>query len=430
MQNYSENIVQSKGNWRAITYDWNILDTYSKDNYCLYCLSDFQAAWLLSNVVYLSWITRQINYGGTTEELNGLAGELEYRLMNCLDLSTYQLQTLYENSQNQLLETYANDWDGSLPSSVNPDAPDDYFDGDASPAREDGLCTGLTLWAYSYAVEWMTKASTILGVTAFVSELVNFLIPAGGNIAAQVLSNLTAPLQSQLDAFQNQTALDTVICDWKNALQGVAITPPNWNNELAGLTYTAGTDEYIIQEVMVTDTSLLANFLSFVNALGNGYKLAQLGISICPCTPGTLIVVTFDGTGYPNWTILEGNLDIAFGNPMPSGKSAWNSGINTQRIKTRVDLGAEYTILGLNFDGWATNPSNTWTQLFQLRDASLALVDTQSWSHSLNETWINRSSTLGTVAGVRYIDFVVGKYQPTASPSYTLYMDNLAISYE
>jgi len=421
-------ILQNK-RWRAITYDWDILTQYGNESR-LYCLTDFQAAWLLSNTEYFAWHNRWANCPCNEQDMLSLKAEMEFNLMSCVDFAPYQLQTLYDNSQNQLLTTYNNDWDGSLPSSVNPDAPDDYFNGDGSTDREDGLCTALTLWAYSYAVDWMQRASTILGVTAFVSELVNFLIPAGGNIAVQVLSNLTDPLQSQLDAFENQTALDTVICDWRDALQGVAITPPNWNNELAGLSYTAGTDEYIIQEVMVTDTSLLSNFLSFVNSLGNGYELAQLGVSICACVPGTLITVTYDGTGYPNWTILEGNLDIAFGNPMPSGKSAWNSGIDTQRNRTRVDLGAEYTILGINFDGWATNPSGTWTQLIQLRDASEVIVDSQSWSHTLDETWINRSSTLGSVAGVRYIDFFVGKYQPTASPAYTLYQDNLAISYE
>lgn len=419
-------ILQNK-RWRAITYDWNILTQYSNESR-LYCLTDFQVAWLLSNTEYFAWHNRWSNCPCNEQDMLAIKAEMEFNLMSCIDFAPYQLQTLYENSQNQLLTTYGNDWDGSSPSSVNPDAPDDYFNGDGSPDREDGLCTGLTLWAYSYAVDWMQSASTILGVTAFVSELVNALIPGGGNIAVQVLSNLTTPLQSQLDAFENQTALDTVVCDWKDALDGIAITPSNWNNKLAGLSYTPGTDEYLIQEVIVTDTSLLSNFLSFVNALGNGYELAQLGVSICPCSPGALIIVTYDGTGYPNWTITEGNLDIAFGDPMPSGKSAWNSGIDTQRNKTRVDLLTDSTVAGISWHGWATNPTDTWAGVVILYDSSLVEITRQTFTHSTDEVWTSMNGTLGSVPNVRYVDFVVGKFQPSATPAYTLYQDNLALT--
>jgi len=43
--------------WRAITYNWDILSTYGNGSK-LYCLTDFQAAWLLSNTEYMRWSKR------------------------------------------------------------------------------------------------------------------------------------------------------------------------------------------------------------------------------------------------------------------------------------------------------------------------------------------------------------------------------------
>lgn len=283
MQNYSENQVQSKSNWRAITYDWNILSTYDNNSYKLYCLSDMQAAWLLCNVVYLSWITRQRNHTFTKGNLANLAGELEYRLMSCIDLQTYQLETLYNDAQNALLNTYNSNWDGSLPSSVNPDAPDDFFDGNGSPDREDGLCTALTLWTYSYAVDWSNKASAILQVAVGFGQFLDFMIPVGGNVAVEVIADLTAPLEAQLQAMTNIDVVNQVICDWRTALEGVAINPTNWTNAVQGLSYAPAAPENYVQGILSTDTQLLSNFLSFCNSLGKGYEYAQLGVSICAC---------------------------------------------------------------------------------------------------------------------------------------------------
>lgn len=203
--------------------------------------------------------------------------------MNCLDFQPWQLQYLYDSGMQGLLADYTASWDGSLPSSVNPDAPDDFFNGDGSSDREDALCTALTLWGYSYAVNWSQKASLILGVAYAAGELLNFMIPVGGQIAVQVIADLAEPLQSQVTALNNLVALDTVLCDWKVALEGVAITAANWTNAVQGLVYTVDSNEWIIQQLFAQDSQLLSNFLSFVNSLGEGYELAQLGVFICAC---------------------------------------------------------------------------------------------------------------------------------------------------
>lgn len=281
--NSSEYQYLENKKWRAITTDWDILSTYDNTQTRLYCLTPFQAAWMLSVTEYFRWGTRWENCPCTQADLDAMKAELDFNLMNCFDFQPYQLQYLYDSSMQGLLADYLGDWDGSLPSSVNPDAPDDYFNGDGSPSREDALCTALTLWGYSYAVNWSQKASLILGVAYAAGEILNFMIPVGGQIAVQVIADLAEPLQSQVDALNDLTALDTVLCDWKVALEGVAITAANWSAAVAGLVYIDDSNEDIIQKLFEQDAQILQNFLSFVNSLGEGYELAQLGVFICAC---------------------------------------------------------------------------------------------------------------------------------------------------
>jgi hypothetical protein len=211
-----------------------------------------------------------------------LKAQMEYNLMSCSDFQPYQLEAIYENSNNSLLQAYNDNWDGSLPSSVNPNAPDDFFNGDDSQERNDALCTALSLFVYSYAVDWASKASFILGLIYTGADILDSLIPVGGKIVTQVVKDLNAPVQAQVDALQNQVALDTVICDWNDALLGVAINPTNWEAGISGIVYTAMSDEWYIQQLLSNDTTLLNNFLTFVSSLGMAYDFAQLGVFICP----------------------------------------------------------------------------------------------------------------------------------------------------
>lgn len=294
--NESQYINLQTKQWRAITTNWDILSTYSNSESRLYCLTPFQAAWLLSVTEYFRWSSRWENCPCTQSDLDAMKAEMEYNLMNCLDFQPYQLQYLYDSAQQNLIGDYTASWDGSNPSSVNPDAPDDFFNGDGSQSREDALCTALTLWSYSYAVNWSQKASLILGLAYAAGQLIDFMIPVGGQIAVQVIADLSEPLQSQVDALNNLDALDEVICQWNGALQGLAINASNWNSSISGLSFVPESDEWIIQQLFNSDTQLLGNFLSFVNSLGEGYELAQIGVFICACRVCTEVSETFDFT--------------------------------------------------------------------------------------------------------------------------------------
>lgn len=340
--------LQSK-RWRALGYNWDILSSYGQSSK-LYCLTDFQVAWLLSNTEYMRWSSRWQNCPCTQADLDAMKAEMEYNLMTCFNIQPYQMQTIYNNGVNDLLNTYDSLWDGSLPSSVNPNAPDDYFDGNASPTRQDALCTALTLWSYSYAVDWLQKAGIILSLVAPLNFLVDFLVPVGGNIATRVLSDLTAPLQAQFDALQNQSALDTVICDWRENLEGLAINATNWQSALSATSYTVETPSWWIQQLFIDDTQYLDNFLSFVNSLGNGYELAQRGISICACFDCE-VDETFDFTieEFPTIWFPRASQSANMTWIMGGGWQADNPGgvqLATERYESIEEVEITYTFVG------------------------------------------------------------------------------------
>lgn len=352
--------LQNK-NWRALGYNWDILSTY--DNTArLYCLTDFQAAWLLSNTEYMRWSTRWTNCPCTQSDLDAMKAEMDYNLMNCLDFSPYQMDYIYDALQRQENNRLNDLWDGSDPTSINPNAPDTNFDGDGSTDREDALCTGLSLWTYSYAINWINRASALLTAAAVTAALVDFIVPVGGQIVSQAIKDLAAPVQEQVDALNNTDALDTVICDWRESLEGVAISASNWNDEICALSYTIDTDEWYIQELLCSDTALLSNFLSFVDALGNGYELAQIGVEICPCEENV-------------WTQRWLN---GYGNPLTDG---WTTGLGTYNVSTEE--------LDYEWNGSSSNSINiTYTFTESAHITRLRLQGRSKSPGSSRPTWV------------------------------------------
>lgn len=153
--------------------------------------------------------------------------------------------------------------------------------------------------------------------------------------------------------------------------------------------------------------------------------------TLCNCPTVLNETVTYDGTGWTDYTVPEGSIDATFGDPAPSGKSARNAAITTERNVTVVTFNGNFvTISGIHFWGWATNPSGTWTALVQLRDQSDTVIASQQWIRSANETWIEQQWTGGQVTGVWSIRFIVGKYSPNAGDGFELYQDNLNINFE
>lgn len=287
MQKESSNELLQKKKWRAITYDWDILSSYG-DTSRAYCLTDLQAAWLLSNCDYFGWSSRWENCPCTEGDMQKMKAEMEYNLMNCIDIQPYQIGYLYQQQQNSELQALADLWDGVYPSSVNPNTPDDYYSGDGSDDRESALCTACKIYVYSYAQNWINQAQIALGIVAVVGLATSISI-VGGIIASVLVGGLFYITSVAYIAMQDTDALDEVVCCMFTALDGVAITNANWLTCLDSCGFVAGTNEAIIRDIIASDLDNFSNWLSFINQVGNSYIYSQAGISDCPCVDVTWV---------------------------------------------------------------------------------------------------------------------------------------------
>lgn len=315
MKESSYDVLQKK-QWRAITYNWDILSQYGQ-NTNLYCLTDFQVAWLLSNTEYFAWGTRWANCPCTENDMLKLKAEMEYNLMSCVDFQPYQLQYIYQQANDAQLAVFSNDWDGVNPSSVNPSAPDDYFNGNDSDDRNDALCNAVTMYVYSYCANWVTKASVILGI-AIVVGLATSVTVVGGVIAGTILGGLAYMTSIALDAMQDTDALNQVICCWTDELKGLAPTILNFESALSACSFGVGTNPQIVLDILLSDVGNINNFLSFLNALGDAFDYVENGISICPCSDGTWIWTSDFVSSENIWNVVVGG---------GGARATWASGV-------------------------------------------------------------------------------------------------------
>ena len=285
MKESSYELLQSK-KWRAITYDFEKLFAQG-DTSRAYCLTDFQVAWLLSNTEYFAWHTRWENCPCTESDMLALKAEMEYNLMNCVDIQPYQVQYLYDSQQASELDALQALWDADpTPSAVNPLTPDDYYSGDGSQDRIDALCTACKIYVYSYAQNWVQKAQITLGIVAVVGLVASITI-VGGIIASVLVGGLAYITSLALDAMQDTDALDEVACCMYNALNGATITNANFLTCLDGCSFTSGTNEQIARDIIASDLSQFKNWLTFINQIGDSFEYAENGIIDCPCEQDT-----------------------------------------------------------------------------------------------------------------------------------------------
>lgn len=267
--------------WRAITYDFDKLYSMGQDSK-LYCLTDFQAAWLLSNTEYMRWQSRWLNCNCTQAELDALKADLDFNLMSCIDYLPYQVDFIYQQAVQQEIDRLEALWDGVNPSSVNPNTPDDFYNGDDSQDRNRALCTAVKVYIYSYAENWVAKTQVALGVAVVVGLFASITL-VGGSIATLLIAGLAYASQLALDAMKDNAALDNVVCCMVNGLDGQATTQANWEASLNACGFMPGTNEAIIRDIIASDLNQIGNWLSFLNSLGNSYVLAQNGVYDCPC---------------------------------------------------------------------------------------------------------------------------------------------------
>jgi hypothetical protein len=284
VQRESSREILSKKKWRAITYNWDILSQMS-DTTRLYCLSDFQVAWLLSNCSYFGWETRWENLSIGTEELNEKKASLEYALMDCIDIQPYQMDYLYQQAIADDVAGLQSDYDAGGIAGVNTNTPTDFYDGDGSSERIDALCTACYLYCYSYSTEWVSRAQTALGI-AVVVGLASSVSIVGGVIASVLVGGLAYITSIALNAFNDTDAIDKVVCCMYDGLVSLSMTQGNFEDSLNSCSFTAGSNESIIRDIIASDLGQLGNWLSFINALGDAFVYAENGVVLCASCTG------------------------------------------------------------------------------------------------------------------------------------------------
>jgi hypothetical protein len=287
--------------WRALVYDYDAMQDGIGETSKLYCLTNFQVMFLQDNVDYMRWVTRWNNLSIDSNSLGQLADELELALMTCIEIYPYMLQFNYDSEVDALLNNYDILYDLGGIAGLNANTPTDFFQGDGSTDRDNALCTASNIYVRSYAQNWITKAEVALGVAIITSVLVSISI-VGGIIAGTVLAGLALITQTALDAFKDDDAIDNVVCCMIAGLDGLAVNQANFETAFDSCGFTVGTNEAIIRDIIASDIDQWNNYLSFLNALGDAYVLAQAGVVSCPdCT---LEVIRLNGNGNAQCAVL------------------------------------------------------------------------------------------------------------------------------
>lgn len=433
--------------WRAITYDYLGLATNS-DISRLYCLTDFQVAWLLSNVPYYNWKPRWENSEHTQVELNDEMANLEYALMSCLQLQPASLDYLYDRAMVEDLAIYDSAYGGGGIPELNENTPTDFYNGDDSIIRREALCTACNIYVRSYINNWIAKAQLTLGITIVASVVVSISL-VGGVIAGTLLAGLALITQTALLAMQDNNAIDNVVCCMYNGLLSQTVTQDNWDESLDSCGFDVGSNEAIIRDIVASDITQFDNWLTFLNSLGDAFVLADNGVTSCPCELGGTYIITFDDLSTDNWSIsafCEPTVTVlttwilqysGFGNPADSCKTAFidTGTYEGLQVLVRVDLTVPTTIKSVGADYWYTDTgaSNVLARQITLYDSDDNVLE--SWSTSANDapktSWETMTNNQASdVTDVSYI--VVGISRVGADRTYATthgFIDNIVIEF-
>jgi len=281
--NESQYINLQVRKWRAITYNYDLLSLYGDDTK-LYCLTDFQVAWLLSNTDYYRWATRWENNPSTQYELDTQKADLEYNLMNCFDLDIGQVNYIYDATQQAQRQRYSDLYSiGGIPD-LNANTPTDFYDGDGSTERIDALCMACDTYVRSIIDSWAKQVKLALTALNFSAFAVSF-VPYIGRIAALAIKALALASQVAVDAASDQSAVDDVVCCMYNSLIGSAVSEANFQNSLDACFFDVGSNAAILRDIVAADLDDFQNWLAFLNALGDSYIYMLAGVVFdCPCT--------------------------------------------------------------------------------------------------------------------------------------------------
>ena len=258
---------------------------------------------------------------------NGVDWFEAWRFDSCGGSNNDTQMTTIENQYADILQRLSDLYDGT-PGSINSQCPGDFFDGDGSTARQAALCMALGTFVKSYFEQWRRKAEIVLAGGIVV--LWFGAVPVIGWIAVAVIAGLAFVTQVALDAARDDDAIEDIICCMYDALRGTAINHANFQTSLDSCGFTGGSNSAILRDILAADLPEEKNYLSFLDALGNSYPLAQSGVEDCPCGGDWMLDMdlTADGWGFE----ARGGLSYPVGSYSPGVGVVSGSDGSTHRI--------------------------------------------------------------------------------------------------
>jgi len=254
---------------------------------------------------------------------------------------------------NQLIiATYIENYTGT-PSSVNENAPDDYFS-DGTDAREMALCMALDAYVTSYCEEWRRKAEwTLLGALA---ALFLTAIPGIGWVAVVVAAGAAYATQVALNAVKDRDALDDVICCAYDALKGQTINAANFAACLNNCSFTPGSNSAIVRDFVAADLGEQGNLLAFYDSLGRAYLMALAGAEMCVCEDTSWVADFLGGDGNEGIEACQYMLDGTLtGLPGYDAGNDWYWAATHLSDRTgivKLDPGQPFTITEVSMTYW------------------------------------------------------------------------------
>lgn len=154
-----------------------------------------------------------------------------------------------------------------------------------------------------------------------------------------------------------------------------------------------------------------------------------------PATPPTpLDIVTFDGSGYPNWTVTSGAGTTTIGPTPPAAYNAVNlaGGGLTNGVIVQVDLGDDYIITSIDFlgvgSGGTLTGENYRTKII-CYDANDQIVSTYMVDDLIDFTTTFTAQQMLLTEPVRTVEIqlILTWTSDTGSSTNNVYMDNIDI---
>lgn len=197
----------------------------------------------------------------------------------------------------QILDRY----DGSLPSSVNAQAPNDYFNGDGNADRNLALCSTIDSYIRGCLRTAMIYAYLKLGESTILDLIANLIPPGWIKTIVKGLTGWFVAMDAEtIRRLGDEAAIRRMVCCWKEWLTGYEITFEHFNDaDWNCAPYSE--EEQTILDVILMFNSLPGNYTSFINTLGDSMLLVDAGLT-CNCDDDWCYEYDFGENSLQGWT--------------------------------------------------------------------------------------------------------------------------------